>query len=231
MTLDTALARLDELDQYHAHAVSEVLAVRHKGIVQRLRAGLAAQVTIGSTVSISSQFTPEVLQGMVGTVEFRDAKHANVLLDEESTRRYAAAVPTEPGRPRTVVEDIPLTALERLDIPEGFAELVEYILDRASIEDLNTLSAARSLRLDTLAGGLAENDLVMAVDVRPQYLEGLTGIVESVDRTNRTCIVSLDEDSTNRLRSENRSKHQIPDTTARFRVGLTLASALPIGRH
>jgi len=87
--------------------------------------------------------------------------------------------------------------------PEGvFDELLAFVMDEASLEELGRLGLAvqqrRRLLLRGSPTGVAVGETVVLEGATPRYVNGLTGSVEAIAREH--CSVLLDEQSTVELR-------------------------------
>ncbi|CRK56974.1 hypothetical protein [Alloactinosynnema sp. L-07] len=220
MNIDTALANVDALSQPQAAALTTALIARHKLLKDQHAARITALVTVGSTVKIRDNMRPRTLCGLVGVVRSMNGKAAEITLDERSAAEHR----------QQQLDGIPLAALEALDSAQSFAQVVDFFLNHATIEDLTTLNGARKRRIEALASGLTTGDQVVVIDVRPKFLAGLIGAVASVNKTDRTCEVLLDEASTDRVRWLRSPKYTVADTTKRYPLRLRFTQVLITGR-
>jgi hypothetical protein len=77
---------------------------------------------------------------------------------------------------------------------------------------------------------LAAGDQIMVIDVSPKFLTGLIGEVQSVNKTDSTCKVLLDEASTDRLRQQYSPKYTVADGVTRYPLRLKFTQVLITAR-
>jgi Pyruvate/2-oxoacid:ferredoxin oxidoreductase gamma subunit len=120
-------------------------------------------------------------------------------------------------------------------MPESIPTLqsaTDFVLSHASDDDLTRLAAAMkqrraalgSIRTATLTTGAT----VRIAGIRPKYLNELTGQIARIDGKHAT--VTLDADSTDRLRYASQSRFVVPTEAASFDLrGVPLTCCLPTG--
>lgn len=108
----------------------------------------------------------------------------------------------------------------------------DFVLSHATDDDLTRLAAAikqrrpalASIRTATLTTGVA----VRIANVKPKYLDGLTGRIAQIDGKHAT--VALDADSIDRLRYTSQSRYVVPTEATSFDLrGIPLTCCLPTG--
>jgi hypothetical protein len=171
-----------------------------------------AQVTVGADIVIELKISGAAyLQGLSGTVQaIYDDKYSDVLLDERSTKalttgRGKTAYPMEEGTTRYLLTGMPIRAFAVTTPDAKFTEVLQFILGNATKTELDELNAARTQRRTQFAADLANGDTVMLTDTKRQYLQGLSGVVQSVDHPKKQFSLLLDERSTERLRFHSRN--------------------------
>ncbi|WP_042373865.1 hypothetical protein [Streptacidiphilus neutrinimicus] len=129
------------------------------------------------------------------------------------TNPNQAAANAEPGTPAASI-----------------AQVIAFIADRATMADLEPLSDACADRETALRAQRAltvePGQTVKIVDIRPAWMKGLTGTVESIDRASGRkprAQVRLDARSTN----EARWSTTIPEGATSHLVRVPLACLLP----
>lgn len=225
MHIDTAVAHVRELTQPQAHALLTVIHLRRQLLIDQRNAVVSALVTVGAQVKVRDNLKEKHLRGLAGTVQSASGKHAAVLLDEPSTRTLAGvtgrhAIHLTEGQTRYLLDGMPVAALDALDVPAAFAELMTYLVSQASSTDLDTINTARQQRITTLATDLAAGDTIVIINVSPQFLQGLAGDVTEVDHAAGTCRVLLTEESTQRLRWQYSNRFPVPDDAVRHPLRL-----------
>lgn len=93
------------------------------------------------------------------------------------------------------------------------SQLTAYIAD-AGHDELAQIQAAVKERRRALSAALRSDTPVHLQGLRPQYLNGLTGELQSIAGTRGT--VLLDEASTARLRLYGARRFHIPSSTTRY---------------
>jgi hypothetical protein len=84
-------------------------------------------------------------------------------------------------------------------------DLIRFVLDQADEADLDALGEAARQRRTSLraitAAAVKEGAPVKIRDIKPKYLNGLTGTVKAIEtiRAKRCAVVTLDRDSTQQL--------------------------------
>jgi hypothetical protein len=222
----------DTLTPPQAHALRYIAASRRQLLISQHNAQLAALVTVGASVKIRDNLNPKYLRGLTGTVASSDGKVTTVLLDEASTSamvNQGHGVLAD-GTTRLSVDGIPGAVLEVLDAPADFVDLVTFMISSASPDDLEQLVDAGDRSIRDLADNVTPGATVMVTNTRPKFLAGLTGTVDSVDAQAGTCLVFLDEESTNRLRYQRSPSYVVPDETTRFPLRLKFEQALVVSR-
>lgn len=220
MNIDTALTHVNALTQPQAAALTTALAARHKILNDQHAARIGALVTVGCTAAIRDNMKPTTLHGLVGVVRSMDDKAAELTLDEPSTAKHG----------RQQLDGIPFAALEVLDPAQAFVDVVNFLVEQASPEDLAMLDRARQQRVETLSADVAVGDQVMVINANPKFLKGLSGKVQLVNKDDGTCSVLLDETSTNSLRQQYSPKYVVSDNTTRYPLRLRFTQVLITGR-
>jgi hypothetical protein len=103
--------------------------------------------------------------------------------------------------------------------PEArFEELLAYVMDEASLEELGRLGLAvqqrRRLLLRGSPTGVAVGETVVLEGATPRYVNGLTGTVEAVAREH--CSVLLSEQCTVELRIVGAQRFEMAPGTLRY---------------
>jgi len=111
--------------------------------------------------------------------------------------------------------------------PTTLAEAMSFVINSATENDLDNLWAAmrnRRSALDSLrAADVSVGDQVRLVGLSPKYLNGLEGVVETIDK-NR-CSVRLSQLSTERMRIPGRVRfHMSPDDHHYLLAGIPLST-------
>lgn len=220
VNIDLALTHVNALTQPQAAALSTALAARHKILSDQHAARIGALVTVGCTVTIRDNMKPTTLRGLVGIVTSMDDKAAELTLDEPSTAKHG----------RQQLDRIPFAALEVLDPAQALIDIVNFLVEQASPEDLATLDRARRQRIEKLSADVAVGNRVMVINANPKFLKGLSGEVQLVNRDNGTCSVLLDEASTNNLRRQHSPKYTVSHSTTRYPLTLRFTQVLITGR-
>lgn len=119
------------------------------------------------------------------------------------------------------------------DSNSRFSDVVEYVLNAATADELDRLTEAAKQRRENLrmmvAASLNVGDKVMIVDIRPAYLKGLTGTIarfETIRRSN-TAVLKLDTASAERLKFSNGTYYDI-NTVDYELSGILLGCLRPI---
>lgn len=221
----------DNLTHPQVHRLHHAFSLRHS-ILRDLRRAL---ITVGANVVIEGTISGAgYITGLSGTVTaIFDDKFADVLLDEESTRALASGKGKDrhPGAATTDryrLVDLPVSVFAVIEPDESFAELMEFVLCHATVQDIESLNQARAQRIDELADGLEVGDSVMLSNIARKFLAGLTGTVTAVDRTKKQFSLLLDEHSTERLRYHGRNtKINVPSDVKEYLLPrISLACAL-----
>lgn len=232
MDIVTALALIrEEATPHQAQALLRGIHDRQRLLAQQDDALISSLVTVGAPVKVRDNFVEKHLRGLTGVVRSENGTTTTVLLDEQSTVKYAAAAWVPNGHVRYLLHRVPLRALRALDVPEGFAELAAFVFSQTTLEDLAKLHDVGKRRFLTLAADLVKGDTVMVTNVSPRFLVGLTGTVEQVDKETNSCEVQLDEASTDRLRLQGSPEFFIPAATPRHRLRLRFGQALVTERQ
>lgn len=101
-------------------------------------------------------------------------------------------------------------------------DVTAFIVSEADHDALDRIGDAIRQRHQALkeitAAAVRKGADVRIEGIKPKYLVGLTGTVEAIQSTGRQRVadVRLDEDSTDRLRWEPKSKIVIPEGTKRY---------------
>ncbi|KPM52703.1 hypothetical protein E0F15_17770 [Frankia sp. B2] len=108
----------------------------------------------------------------------------------------------------------------------------DFVLSHATEDDLTRLSTSITQRRAALASirtaTLTTGTTVKIANVRPKYLNGLTGSITQIDGKHAT--ITLDTDSTERLRGTSQTRYFIPlDATTYDVRGIPLSCCLPTG--
>ncbi|SEP54445.1 MULTISPECIES: hypothetical protein [Amycolatopsis] len=221
----------EELTQSQAHALSDVLHLRRQLLADQQNALVSARVTVGATVKVRQNIKQAYLRGLTGTVQAKNGKVATVLLDEESTARLSSGKASRSiwipeGTTRHPLDGMPVAALDVLDAPDGFDDLVTFLVSHATAQQITEVETGRKKRIQTLAESLAAGDVVMITNVSPKFLVGLTGTVQSVDKAAGGCRVLLDENSTKQLRLEDSSRFHVENGVTHYPIRLKFEQAL-----
>lgn len=220
MNIDGALTNVDALTQPQAAALSTAIAARLKLLKVLHAARVSALVTVGCTIRIRDNMRPKEWCGLTGVVRSMDEKAATLVLDTSSATRLG----------RQQLDGIPLSALEAVDPAQAHVDVVDFLLNQATLPDLRTLDRARAQRIAALAADVTAGDQVMVIGASPKFLVGLTGRVESVDKGRSMCGIQLDEESTANLRYEHSPKYPVPDGATRYPLLLKFTQVLITSR-
>jgi len=111
--------------------------------------------------------------------------------------------------------------------PTTLAEAMSFIVNKATGGDLDNLLAAMRNRRSALnslrAANVAVGDQVRLVGLSPKYLNGLEGVVETINKSR--CNVRLSRLSTEHLRIPGRVRvHMSPDEQHYLLVGIPLST-------
>ncbi|MEX5635569.1 hypothetical protein [Parafrankia sp. FMc2] len=120
-------------------------------------------------------------------------------------------------------------------MPESIPTLqsaTDFVLSHSTDDDLTRLAATIKQRRTALASirtaTLTTGATVRIANIKPKFLDGLTGRIVQIDGTHAT--VALDADSTDRLRHTSQSRYIMPTETTSFDLrGIPLTCCLPTG--
>lgn len=114
-----------------------------------------------------------------------------------------------------------------------FSDVAAYIATQADAEDITRIydlckTRNRALR-DARSAGVRVGSNVVLAEISPQYLIGLRGVVESISnkRGAKRATVTLDADSTHRLRYAGDRFFVPPDVETYDLTGVPLSSCVP----
>ncbi|MEU3855547.1 hypothetical protein [Streptomyces sp. NPDC029554] len=103
---------------------------------------------------------------------------------------------------------------------EHVRAFIRQLTDPAAVAQVQEAAARRLGEIDkaTYSGIVAGRRARINDTLRPAHLRGLTGTVQERNRTGSRAGFLLDEDSTQRLRTDPRNRYSIPEDTKRFRL-------------
>ncbi|MEX5711858.1 hypothetical protein AB1484_27085 [Parafrankia sp. FMc6] len=122
-------------------------------------------------------------------------------------------------------------------MPESIPTLqsaTDFVLSHATDDDLTRLAAAIKQRRTALASirtaTLTTGATVRIANIKPKYLDGLTGRIVQIDGKHATVALDADADSTDRLRYTSQSRYIMPTEATSFDLrGIPLTCCLPTG--